>query len=56
MQQADSQKKRIFLEATAEGLPVYERNGWRGLERVELDYGQFGGEGGQVITLMMRPS
>ncbi|KAL4804433.1 acyl-CoA N-acyltransferase [Aspergillus unguis] len=53
-EQADAQQKRIFLEATPEGYPVYVKNGWKALERLEIDWGTWGGEGQQTMTLMMR--
>ncbi|KAL6234524.1 acyl-CoA N-acyltransferase [Aspergillus navahoensis] len=54
MEQADRQQRRIYLEATREGYPVYEKCGWRGVERIEIDYGRWGGEGSQELTLMVR--
>ncbi|KAL5001782.1 acyl-CoA N-acyltransferase [Aspergillus recurvatus] len=54
MEQADQQRRRIYLEATTEGYPVYAKCGWRGVERIEMDYGRWGGEGSQELTLMVR--
>ncbi|KAI9375185.1 acyl-CoA N-acyltransferase [Aspergillus egyptiacus] len=54
MERADQLQRRIYLEATTEGLPVYEKLGWRELARVVLDYSRWGGEGGQELTLMVR--
>jgi GNAT superfamily N-acetyltransferase len=54
MEQADKQQKRIYLEGTTEGLPLYVKSGWATLEKVGIDYRQWGGEGGQELTLMVR--
>ncbi|KAL4923871.1 acyl-CoA N-acyltransferase [Aspergillus undulatus] len=53
-EQADRLGKRIYLEATDEGYPVYVKSGWRALERVEIEYERWGGEGVQVLTLMVK--
>ncbi|PGH15616.1 hypothetical protein AJ80_05481 [Polytolypa hystricis UAMH7299] len=57
MQRADEEGARIFLEATAAGKPLYEKLGWREVDRLVwrlADYGaeQWGEQ--QVITLMIR--
>ncbi|KAL4741642.1 acyl-CoA N-acyltransferase [Aspergillus similis] len=54
IEQADQQQRRIYLEATTEGYPVYVKCGWRGVERIKMDYAQWGGEGSQELTLMVR--
>jgi hypothetical protein len=33
---------------------VYVKCGWRALGRIEMDYGRWGGEGSQELTLMVR--
>ncbi|KAL4864749.1 hypothetical protein BDV12DRAFT_8615 [Aspergillus spectabilis] len=53
-EQADKQQKRIYLEGTTEGFPLYAKSGWATLEKVDIDYRQWGGEGSQELTLMMR--
>ncbi|KAL4781372.1 acyl-CoA N-acyltransferase [Aspergillus varians] len=52
--QADQQQRRVYLEATTAGFPVYVKAGWAALERVEIDYARWGGEGMQALTLMAR--
>ncbi|KAL4817430.1 acyl-CoA N-acyltransferase [Aspergillus spinulosporus] len=54
IEQADQQQRRIYLEATTEGYPVYAKRGWRAVETIEMDYGRWGGEGCQKLTLMVR--
>ncbi|KAE8150916.1 acyl-CoA N-acyltransferase [Aspergillus avenaceus] len=51
---ADAHNRRIYLEATVDGCPLYLKHGWRKLEEVVIDYGEFGGKGQQAFTLMMR--
>ncbi|KAL4922371.1 acyl-CoA N-acyltransferase [Aspergillus aurantiobrunneus] len=51
---ADRAQKRIYLEATPEGQPVYEKSGWRALERVDIEYAPWGGEGRSELMLMLR--
>ncbi|KAL4936155.1 hypothetical protein BDV06DRAFT_205539 [Aspergillus oleicola] len=54
IESAEKAGKRIYLEATGEGYPVYLKSGWRALQRVEIDYARWGGVGTQVLTLMVR--
>ncbi|KAL2861588.1 acyl-CoA N-acyltransferase [Aspergillus pseudodeflectus] len=54
MDLADKQQRRIYLEATTPGFPLYAKMGWKALEEAEIDYTQWGGEGKQVLTLMAR--
>jgi GNAT superfamily N-acetyltransferase len=54
MDLADKQQRRIYLEATTPGFPLYAKMGWKALEEAEIDYTQWGGEGRQVLTLMAR--
>ncbi|KAL2822768.1 acyl-CoA N-acyltransferase [Aspergillus cavernicola] len=54
MDKADQQQKRIYLEATTEGFPLYAAMGWKALDTVEIDYEQWGGKGKQELTLMIR--
>ncbi|KAL4908891.1 hypothetical protein BDW74DRAFT_174121 [Aspergillus multicolor] len=54
MEEGDKTQRRIYLEATTEGFPVYAKYGWRILERIEMDFARWGGEGRQELTLMMR--
>ncbi|KAL4886881.1 acyl-CoA N-acyltransferase [Aspergillus karnatakaensis] len=52
--QADKLQKRIYLEGTTEGYPLYAKSGWATLEKISIDYTRWGGEGAQELTLMMR--
>ncbi|KAL5339531.1 acyl-CoA N-acyltransferase [Aspergillus crustosus] len=52
--QADQQQRRIYVEATEQGLPVYAKSGWNSFETLRLDYRRWGGEGGQELTIMIR--
>lgn len=54
IERAEAERRRIYLEATTEGLPVYEKSGWRALEQVDIDYTRWGGQGEQTLTLMVR--
>ncbi|KAL2870391.1 GNAT family N-acetyltransferase [Aspergillus lucknowensis] len=54
MERADREQRRIYLEASTEGFPVYAKLGWKELEKVEVDYTRLGGKGKQVLTLMVR--
>ncbi|KAL3465024.1 acyl-CoA N-acyltransferase [Aspergillus heterothallicus] len=54
MERADKQQRRIYLEATTPGFPLYAKMGWRSLDKAEIDYTRWGGEGSQVLTLMVR--
>ncbi|KAL4971018.1 GNAT family N-acetyltransferase [Aspergillus stella-maris] len=56
IERAEKAGKRIYLEATSEGYPVYVKSGWRALARVEIDYERWGGVGTQALTLMARDS
>ncbi|KAL2824990.1 acyl-CoA N-acyltransferase [Aspergillus pseudoustus] len=54
MERADKQQRRIYLEATTPGFPLYAKMGWESLDKAEIDYTRWGGEGTQVLTLMVR--
>ncbi|BCS20825.1 GNAT family N-acetyltransferase [Aspergillus puulaauensis] len=54
IERAEAENRRIYLEATTEGLPAYENSGWRALEQVHIDYARWGGQGTQTLTLMLR--
>ncbi|OQE31657.1 hypothetical protein PENSTE_c001G03426 [Penicillium steckii] len=51
---ADQFGVRLYLEATGAGYPVYFKYGWRLLEEVNLDLSQYGAEGIETFTIMMR--
>ncbi|KAJ5907336.1 hypothetical protein N7495_000018 [Penicillium taxi] len=52
--QADALQARIYLEATPQGYPLYLKHGWKPVEKITLDYGQYGSEGQEGFILMMR--
>jgi hypothetical protein len=54
MDQADARNARIYLEATADGYPLYRKHGWTVLREMEMDFEPFGGKGTQTYYLMMR--
>lgn len=51
---ADQFGVRLYLEATGAGYPVYFKYGWRLLEEANLDLSQYGAEGIETFTIMMR--
>ncbi|OGM42793.1 GNAT family acetyltransferase [Aspergillus bombycis] len=53
-QHADARNARIYLEATIEGYPLYRKYGWHEMERIVIDYAEYGGTGQAVFVLMMR--
>ncbi|KAL3465233.1 acyl-CoA N-acyltransferase [Aspergillus heterothallicus] len=44
----------VYLEATEEGRPVYEKRGFEVLREVRFEAGEFGGQGGCAYTFMAR--
>ncbi|KAJ5223899.1 hypothetical protein N7468_008441 [Penicillium chermesinum] len=54
MAQADALKARIYLEATAEGFPLYEKNGWKPVEELTMDFKPLGLEGEDKFWVMIR--
>ena len=53
-QRADARNARIYLEATIEGYPLYRKYGWHEVDRLVIDYAQYGGTGQITFVLMMR--
>ncbi|RAQ49720.1 GNAT family acetyltransferase [Aspergillus flavus] len=53
-EQADARNARIYLEATIEGYPLYRKYGWHEVDRIEIDYAQYGGTGQITFIIMMR--
>jgi GNAT superfamily N-acetyltransferase len=51
---ADAWGRRLYLEATVEGLPVYVKYGWRPVEEMILDRTRFGGQGKETYMIMIR--
>ncbi|KAA8645279.1 hypothetical protein EYZ11_005406 [Aspergillus tanneri] len=54
MGQADALNARIYLEASAEGYPLYCKYGWKVIEEIVLDFGVFGGRNTATYFVMMR--
>ncbi|RMJ25796.1 hypothetical protein PHISP_03355 [Aspergillus sp. HF37] len=54
LDKADAAQRRVYLEATPEGYPLYCKYGWRAVERVMVDFAPHGGEGSQSLVIMMR--
>ncbi|KAL4795182.1 acyl-CoA N-acyltransferase [Aspergillus venezuelensis] len=52
IERAEKDGKRIYLEATSEGYPLYVKSGWRALERVEIDYERWGGVANMAIQIL----
>ena len=53
-EQADARNARIYVEASIEGYPLYRKYGWHEVDRLEIDYAQYGGTGEITFILMMR--
>lgn len=51
---ADADGKRIYLEATAAGHPLYCKFGWEDIDLVALDLTKWSGEGLAYNWIMMR--
>ncbi len=50
----DTRKAKVFLEATPQGRPLYEKFGWKFVDEMVFDLGKYGCSGVQRITCMMR--
>lgn len=50
----DTRKARVFLEATSQARPLYEKFGWKSVDEMIFDLGKYGCSGVQTITCMMR--
>jgi hypothetical protein len=51
---ADADGKRIYLEATVAGRPLYSKLGWAVIDLVTFDLTKWGGEGPAYNWIMMR--
>lgn len=51
---ADSEGRKAYIEATAEGHPVYLKLGFRDIDVLRLDLSKWGGTTPGVNTIMMR--
>ncbi|KAF8862419.1 acyl-CoA N-acyltransferase [Acephala macrosclerotiorum] len=45
---------KIWITSTPQARPVYEKNGWKVVEKHEIDLGKYGGEGSYVRFWMLR--
>ncbi|KAL4771050.1 acyl-CoA N-acyltransferase [Aspergillus nidulans var. acristatus] len=54
LDEADRLGLMIYLEATEEGRPLYERFGFEAIKVVKFDAGAFGGVGKHQYTFMLR--
>ncbi len=50
----DTQKAKVFLEATSQARPLYEKSGWKSVDEMIFDLGKYGCSGVQTVTCMMR--
>ncbi|KAJ6125770.1 Acyl-CoA N-acyltransferase [Penicillium sp. IBT 18751x] len=51
---ADAAGRRLYLEATGEGMPLYLKAGFKPVDEIVLDRSQFGGMGQESFTIMIR--
>ncbi|KAJ5133110.1 Acyl-CoA N-acyltransferase [Penicillium atrosanguineum] len=51
---ADAAGRRLYLEATGEGQPLYLKAGFHPVDEFILDRTQFGGKGQESFTIMIR--
>ena len=54
VKKADELGANIWLTSTPKAASTYERNGWKVMERYEVDLGRHGGEGLYVRRWMLR--
>jgi hypothetical protein len=53
-QLADSENRRVYLEATAAGLPLYGKLGFRDIDLVSIDFRKCGGDRTDFNWVMIR--
>lgn len=51
---ADAEGKRIYLESTAAGHPLYWKLGWKDIDLISVDLKMWGGEEPGINWVMMR--
>lgn len=51
---ADAAGRRLYLEATGEGMPLYLKAGFRPVDEISLDRTKFGAKGQESFTIMIR--
>ncbi|KAF7596891.1 hypothetical protein BBP40_011936 [Aspergillus hancockii] len=54
IKKADAQDKRVYLESTPDGMGLYKKYDFELVEEVMFEYGQFGVEGKEKVTIMLR--
>lgn len=54
LEKADALRRRVYLEATPAGYPLYLKYGWVPIEEVTLDFEPLGGVGTEKFVMMMR--
>ena len=54
MDMADSEVRKIYIEASDVGFPVYEKLGWRLVGTVEVDLTRWGSVGVRRNGVMLR--
>lgn len=51
---ADAESRRIYLEATTAGHPLYEKFGFRDVDLITIDLKKWGGDRTEYNWVMMR--
>lgn len=51
---ADQYQCRVYLEATADGYPLYIKHGFKVVEEIAIDRTSFGGMGRLPFWIMIR--
>ena len=51
---ADEQGKPAYIEATADGFPLYQKLGFKEVDIVEVDLSRYGGRGTANNRIMVR--
>jgi len=53
--QADKAQLPTYLEASTEGKPLYERMGFKEVARRAFNFADYGSQGVEINTAMIRP-
>ena len=51
---ADKANARTYLEASSAGVGLYQRHGWKVIDKLQIDLAAFGGSGKHSETFMIR--
>jgi GNAT superfamily N-acetyltransferase len=54
LKKADDLGAKLWLTSTPQALSIYERFGWKTVERYDIDLGNYGGEGIYTRAWMLR--